>query len=526
MYRDVRAGTLHGGAPVYVRHATASVFLCAWMAGCGGAPGGRSPISPSVPEPSRVPVPAAGPLRVHPANPRYFTDGSGKAVYLAGSHTWNALYDAFHPLDYSAYLDFLARHNHNFMKFRAWDSKLPYPPGIYKRTGPGAASDGLPRVDLEQFDPAHFDRMRERLIAARDRGIYVLIMLFETEEMNGDPRQSDPARSNTWHQVHPSQWACHPCNRLNNINGIDGGNADNTAPATTETLANPAITRLREAYLRKVVDTVNDLDNVLFEIANETHNVKPGSTDVSLFGSRLNPHGPLAPFDPAWSYHLIDLLHAYEKTKPKQHPVVMTMPMGAPNRHLYQSPAEGISPGGAEHQKNPPAADGRKVVLTDPDHYGWIDWRGTRSWAWKSFTRGLNPIPLDSLPSSIRGSNGGGWGGGDMPAMVETRSALGHTRAYATRMNLAAMVPRNDLSSTAFCLADPGSEYLVYQPDDGGFTVTLTARTYACEWFDPVQGSVAGTGIVEAAGGDCSFTAPFAGDAVLYLKAADRHGPR
>jgi len=28
--------------------------------------------------------PVSGPLRVHPANPRYFTDGSGKAVYLTG----------------------------------------------------------------------------------------------------------------------------------------------------------------------------------------------------------------------------------------------------------------------------------------------------------------------------------------------------------------------------------------------------------------------------------------------------------
>ena len=28
--------------------------------------------------------PAKGPLRAHPENPRYFTDGSGKAVFLTG----------------------------------------------------------------------------------------------------------------------------------------------------------------------------------------------------------------------------------------------------------------------------------------------------------------------------------------------------------------------------------------------------------------------------------------------------------
>src|SRR5687768_8787410 len=61
-----------------------------------------------------------GPLRVHPANPRYFTDGSGKAVYLTGSHTWNVLQDSpgAPPFDYAAYLDLLEKHGHNL--FRLW----------------------------------------------------------------------------------------------------------------------------------------------------------------------------------------------------------------------------------------------------------------------------------------------------------------------------------------------------------------------------------------------------------------------
>ena len=36
----------------------------------------------------------AAPLRVLSSNPRYFTDGSGKAVYLTGSHTWSNLQDS------------------------------------------------------------------------------------------------------------------------------------------------------------------------------------------------------------------------------------------------------------------------------------------------------------------------------------------------------------------------------------------------------------------------------------------------
>lgn len=36
---------------------------------------------------------ATGPLRVHPTNPRYFTDDGQRAVYLTGSHTWDNLQD-------------------------------------------------------------------------------------------------------------------------------------------------------------------------------------------------------------------------------------------------------------------------------------------------------------------------------------------------------------------------------------------------------------------------------------------------
>ena len=69
---------------------------------------------------------AKGPLTVLKANPRYFTDGSGKAVYLTGSHTWNNLQDmgAGDPppaFDFDAYLDFLERRQHNFIRLWHWE---------------------------------------------------------------------------------------------------------------------------------------------------------------------------------------------------------------------------------------------------------------------------------------------------------------------------------------------------------------------------------------------------------------------
>src|SRR5712692_8831749 len=65
-------------------------------------------------------VPATGPLRVSNINPRYFTDGSGRAIYLTGSHTWNNIQDMSGdkplPDGFSGYLDWLQSHNHNFIR--------------------------------------------------------------------------------------------------------------------------------------------------------------------------------------------------------------------------------------------------------------------------------------------------------------------------------------------------------------------------------------------------------------------------
>ena len=103
-------------------------------------------------------------LRVLPSNPRYFTDGSGKAVYLTGSHTWSnmrdiGLTDPPPIFDFNGYLDLLQSNGHNFIRLWAWDLfktnsitsihdegyyyviHFPWP-----RTGPGTTLDGKPSL--------------------------------------------------------------------------------------------------------------------------------------------------------------------------------------------------------------------------------------------------------------------------------------------------------------------------------------------------------------------------------------------
>ena len=431
---------------------------------------------------------ATGPLRVLTANPRYFTDGSGKAIYLSGSHTWANLVDqgTTDPpsvFDYAAYLNFLVAHNHNFFRLWTWtlphanDAERPFSkPLPWPRVGPGTASDGKPQFDLNQFDQTYFDRLRARVIAAGQNGIYVSIMLFEgydlqfmTQSNDGDPFAGG-----------------------NNVNGIScGGTCPHTLPQ------NAAVTAIEQAYLRKVVDTVVDLDNVLYEVANEA-----------------------GPYSTSWQYSIINYVKQYEATKPKQHPAGMTFQYsGGTDSALTSSPAEWISP----VDQLPAPADGSKVVVNDTDHsYGWANMRSDgqgaqQKWAWENFSIGNNLLFMDPYLVVWPGRNAPGPTTVD-PYWEVLRNALGRTRVYAQKMNLAAMTPQGSLCSTGFCLANVGAEYLVYQPSGGSFSVNLVAGTYSYEWYNPSSGVIASTGLLTATGGNQTLVPSFSGDAVLYLK--------
>jgi hypothetical protein len=432
-----------------------------------------------------------GPLRVHPTNPRYFADPRGRAVYLTGSHNWNSFQDRGPSVppptfNFEAYLDVLERQNHNFIRLWVWEhaqwapwtaDRVVFRPLAFRRTGPGRARDGDLRFDLHAFDQAYFDRLRARVVAARDRGIYVAVMLFEGWSIDTKGKTGNP-------------WPGHPFHRDNNVNGIDGDPDRDGEGRETHMLAVPAVGELQRAYIRKVVDTLNDLDNVLWEVSNESHT---RSTE--------------------WQYDVIRFIKAYEATLPAQHPVGMTAQYpGGKNGPLFESPADWISPvheAGAPYRSDPPPASGEKVVVSDTDHLWGIGGDGT--WVWKTFTRGLHPIYMDPFDNDASGRN--------RQPSLSARRAMGQTLVWTRRMDLAAMTPRPDLASSRYCLANPGQEYLVYVPNTSAVTVDLSAvdGRVAVEWFDPATGQSFRGGPVRG-GGSRTLSAPFTGERVLYLK--------
>ena len=438
-------------------------------------------------------VHSPGPLKVSEENPRYFTDRSGKAIYLTGSHTWNNLLEmtsasGTDPFDYEAFLRMLDAHNHNFFRLWAWDlltwntsgnreenskTLLVYPKP-WLRTGPGVALDGEPRFDLTAYNPEYFERLRERVGTAADHGMYVSVMLFEG-----------------WGtQFSPGAYESHPFHPANNIQNLPLSPED-SAKLQIYTLDHPEITRLQEAYVRKVIETVHEFNNVLYEISNENH---PGSTE--------------------WQYHMIRFVKQTEKEMGKSHPVGMTFQYrGGSNQTLFDSPADWISPnpeGG--YRDDPPANTGEKVIITDTDHLWGIG--GNRQWVWLSFFRGLNPIFMDPYDGKVleRGS-GSGWA-------EEVREALGYCRRLADGADLIHMAPSGALASSGYCLANPGKEYLVYIPDDQPVTLDLTntTGTFRSTWIHTLDGSEKPGPDLEG-GVEFTLNSPYQkGEAVLHVK--------
>ena len=91
-------------------------------------------------------------------------------------------------------------------------------------------------------------------------------------------------------------------------------------------------------------------------------------------------------------------------------------------------------------------------------------------------------------------------------------------QADAERVDLAKMTPRGELSSSGYCLANPGREYLVYLPGGSAVSLDLSGASgkQSVEWFDPSTGKARSGGAVNG-GGRRLLTAPFGGSAVLYL---------
>jgi len=461
-------------------------------------------------------APAARLLRVHPENPRYFTDGR-KGIWLGGHQIFVDLQDnSFNKewvkdlrqpdyadkrsrrLDWDQYLDFVADLNFNYVRnWIIWStgSGTAAPPDRvafpmpFRRTGPGKANDGGLKFDLKQFDGVFFERLEKRCRDLQSRGIYVSVMLFELYGFLDGEKVNDQRL-----------WEGNLFHGANNINGIDVDRSGNRLGEEFFSLNDPAVVEIQKAYLERMVDTLSDLDNVIWEICNEA---------------------PSAATE--WQYEMMRHLKAYEAKKSKQH-LVLLSPGGWtsegwnwPDEALFiDSGADCIATAnGWINKEDPKIYDIDKPVIMDLDHVA--PGQCQPALIWKAFTRGyhfnLYDRPFEQPQQESR-------------AWQIARGNVSLARALAERVSdIASMRPDEDVSSTGYCLAQEGREYIVYAEQQRDFEVNglLAGSRYRYEWINIAEAAIQEDGVIAVDGPVHRFRPPCDG-AVLFLALPEARG--
>jgi hypothetical protein len=204
----------------------------------------------------------ASPLALHPDNPRYFLFGGKPTLIItSGEHYGSVLNLDF---DYTKYLDTLARDGLNGT--RTWAGAYCEPPSAFniahntlaplagrficpwaRSNQPGYANGGN-KFDLTKWDQAYFDRLKDFLTHARQRGVVVELNLFCPFYEEG-------------------MWDLSPMNARNNVNG-----AGAIARTNVYTLnKSDGLLEVQDNMVLRLVSELKDFDNLYFEICNEPY---------------------------------------------------------------------------------------------------------------------------------------------------------------------------------------------------------------------------------------------------------------
>ncbi|MGD9725341.1 MAG: cellulase family glycosylhydrolase [Nitrospiraceae bacterium] len=433
-------------------------------------------------------------LRQSADNGRYFATPDGRIRYLSGGYEGSEFQDYVFgggtTSDFHTALDVLSRHGGNLLRLWTSESSSGNPalrgamqmPWV--RSAVCCAVDGANKFDLSNLDignlvspdinaNAYFERMRARVLAARAEGVYVSIMLWHSFGWEAGLRIPGS-----------KSWMTHPFNSRNNVNDVNG-DVDGDGHGLELGSVEQSFTPYQEAYVRQVIETVGDLDNVLYEICNECYD---------------------SPAMNAWQDHFVDFIKRYESARIYRHPVGMTSLQNFNNRVLASGAADFVAPGGPPFEETPPVSTGAQVSILDMDHVVPCTGANDARWPWKAFTRGHNLWYIYcqgyGRPNASEGT---------------VMERMGQTAGYANRMDLRHSVPVSDPSrcSTGYCLMGPDF-VLGFLPGGGAITLDLNAEgAWSVEWFEPASGNTSVMPSVRD--GMMTLTAPFPGDAVVFL---------
>jgi hypothetical protein len=419
--------------------------------------------------------PERGAFTLLASNPYYFQDAKGKPVVLVGDYTWGVFSDL--DFDYVRFLDSLKARGLNAARVWLWWGCEEFPAEEagsrhiepYLRPGPGLANDGRPKYDLARFNPAFFTRLRAFCRAARQRGIQLQLQAMDA-----------------WMIKHARLWKLHAFQRDNNINGVDGDPA-NTGTGTDGlrgfcSMGNPKAMAFQKALLRMIVDTVNDFDNIHYEIANENY------------------------YSEEWELALCDYIHEYEKTKPRRH---LTMRRDLPG-HSYV--VQQWDPA-TVHREMLAKRSLRQPLIFDTDWTINKNDDEVRKAMWTALASGGH---FDYMDDSLEFRLGKPYRDG----RASLHRQIDCAAAFMKRIKPWEMVPSDArvMSGTAYAIASR-TEFAAYLPRGGSVSLDLSGmrRLLQARWYNPLDGRF-GKPIAVQGGGVVEFDAPDTNDWALLIR--------
>ncbi len=202
----------------------------------------------------------AQPISLHPENPHYFMWKGKPTILVTSAEHYGAVLNA--DFDFRKYLQTMHDEGMNYTRiFMGSYVEIPGSFNIEKnvlapavgsfltpwlRVGETGLYKGEKKVDLDQWNPEYFERLRDFVSLAEELDVVVEVTLF-----------CSTYRDESWQR--------HPFNPGNNVNGLP----EDLSRKKSNTPDNGKLMGYQKKMTEKIVTELNAFDNIFYEIQNE-----------------------------------------------------------------------------------------------------------------------------------------------------------------------------------------------------------------------------------------------------------------
>jgi hypothetical protein len=431
------------------------------------------------------------PISLHPQNPHYFLyQGKITPLITSGEHYGSVINMDF---DYITYLNELKANDLNYTRiFTGMYVESPGAFGIEKNTigvkpnrllTPWARSNvpgyflGGNKFDLNKWDPAYFVRLIDFIKEASNRGIVVEITLFTS--LYGD-----------------EGWKSSPFNQINNIN-----KTDSLERTKVHTIYNKNISVHQIKMIQKIVQVLNEYDNIIYEIQNE-----PWADNGEKVGNTIQPDNKTADWQETleipskksleWQKIVVNTISFTEQFLPKKHLIAqnfanfeqdlskINIPKKVSIYNFHYAFAHAVT---QNYNLN-------KAIGFDESGFSGSADSTYRRQAWRFMLAGgglFNNLDYSFSVEKPNGTEAQKAPGGGSTAF---RKQMKFLKESLLKLNLSTVMPDtsalkivgNSLTKS-YCLKDDSGKYLVYLEKGKKIKLNLNLppNNYNIEFFDP-----------------------------------------